>query len=486
MSRRAQAGGMLHPATMYLFLTGAVVLLSWICNVYGMSVMRPDTGEEIMVQSLLSPEGIRWGLRSVVANFTGFAPLGLVMVAMFGIGLGQHAGFMDACIRWILRGRACQGKVLLGVILLGLLSNVAGDAGYIILLPVAVLLFRSAGMHPAGGIVVAYVSAGCGYSANILLCTLDARLASVTREATGLADMQAGGIGPLCNYYFFAVSTLLLTGIIYVVTQRSLLPRLGNYRSEVPFAGRKCLSRKERRALQASLATGLAYILIVVLATFSPWGILRGVNGGLANSPFIESILFLVSFGVGLMGMVYGFMSGRYRSDAEVIDGLVCSMQLLGVYFVIAFFASQMFACLEYSRLDRCMVIKGAEMLSLVRFGGLGTLVLFIFFTAAANLVMVSATAKWAFMSFIFVPVLGSMDVPPEVTQCAFRIGDSATNALTPFMFYMPLALAYMHQYVPATYVQFFRYTWRYAVSMLLAWVALFVVWYLCGLPWGM
>ena len=443
-----------HPATMFFLLTLAVILLSWIFDVYGLSVLQPQTGEEIRVQSLLSPEGIRWLLRHVITNFTGFAPLGLVIVAMFGIGVAQHSGFIDACIRRGVRRPRDPWRIILLVIVLGLLSNIVGDAGYIILLPIAATLFQSVGLHPIGGIITAYVSVSCGYSANVFLSTLDPMIASVTQEAADRMNIAPGQTGPLCNYYFLFVSTFLLAFIIYHITRRSLLP---------------------------------LYIAIILWATFSSWGILRSVNGGLIRSPFIVGILFLLSFGIGLMGMVYGFASGRYRTDGDVIEGLTQPMKLLGVYFVIAFFASQMFACFEYSHLDKCIAILGANLLSSASLSSLWILILFILFTALVNLFMVSATAKWAFMSFIFVPVLASMGISPDMTQCAFRIGDSATNAITPFMFYMPLVLTYMQQYDrQSTYGSLLKYTWRYSLVILLAWTALFVLWYISGLPLGL
>ncbi len=476
-----------HPATMFFLLTLAVIFLSWIFDVYGLSVLQPETGEEIRVQSLLSPEGIRWLLRHVVTNFTGFAPLGLVIVAMFGIGVAQHSGFIDACIRRGVRRNRDPWRIILWVILLGLLSNVVGDAGYIILLPIAATLFHSAGLHPIGGIITAYVSVSCGYSANILLSTLDPMIAATTQEAADAANIAPGQTGPLCNYYFLCLSTFLLASIIYYITRKSLLPDLGEYAGDIRFSGYKQLSRKERRALIGAVVAGLFYAVVILWATFSSWGILRGVNGGLIRSPFIVGILFLLSLGIGLMGMVYGFASGRYRTDGDVIDGLTQPMKLLGIYFVIAFFASQMFACFEYSHLDKCIAIIGADLLSSVRLDSLWILILFILFTALVNLIMVSATSKWAFMSFIFVPVLAGMGISPEMTQCAFRIGDSATNAITPFMFYMPLVLTYMQQYdKQSTYGSLLKYTWRYSLLILLVWTMFFILWYVSGLPLGL
>lgn len=476
-----------HPATMFFLLTLVVIFLSWICDIYGMGVRLPQTGEYIRVQSLLSPEGIRWLLRHVITNFTGFAPLGMVVIAMFGVGLAQHSGFIDACIRRGLRNRQEKRKIILGVILLGLLSNVVGDAGYIILLPIAATLFHSVGLHPVAGIITAYASVSCGYSANVMLTTVDPLIARTTQEAALIGGVLQGSIGPLSNYYFMLASTFLIAGIVYWITRRSLIPSLGVYNGGTRFESYKQLSYKERRALLMAMFVGMLYLVLIFCLTFTSFGILRGVNGGLIHSPFIAGILFLISLGIGLIGMTYGFSSGRYRSDGDVINALAQPMKLLGVYFVIAFFAAQMFACFEYSRLDKCLAILGANLLSSVELGALPTLVLFILFSAMINLIMVSATAKWAFMAFIFIPMFARMGISPDVTQCAFRIGDSVTNPIAPFMFYMPLVLTYMQQYDKhATYGSLLKYTWRYSFYVLIAWTLLFIFWYITHLPLGL
>ena len=476
-----------HPATMFFLLTLAVILFSWIFDIYGLSVLQPQTGTEIRVQSLLSPEGIRWMLRNAVSNFTGFAPLGMVIVAMFGIGVAQHSGFINACIRGGVKNHPNQKRIIIWVILLGILSNVVGDAGYIILLPIAATLFHSVKLNPVAGIITAYVSVSCGYSANIILSTMDPLIARTTQEAALDTGVYPGNTGPLSNYYFMFISTILIAIIVYIITRRQLLPSLKEADERMEFEGYKPLSRKERRALVMAILVGGIYTVLILLATFSPWGILRGVNGGLIRSPFIMGVLFLLSLGAGIMGMVYGFSSGRYKTDGDVIEGLAQPMKLLGVYLVIAFFAAQMFACLEYSHLDKCVAIIGADFLSSIQVGSVGTLTLFILFTALINLIMVSATGKWAFMAFIFVPVFARMGISPDMTQCAFRIGDSATNAITPFMFYMPLVLTYMQQYdKQTTYGSLLKYTWRYSLAILFAWTALLIVWYLTGLPLGL
>ncbi len=476
-----------HPATMFMLLTMAVVFLSWIFDIYGLKVTLPQTGEDIRVQSLLSPEGIRWWLRNAIKNFTGFAPLGMVIVAMFGLGVAQHSGFIDVCIRIGVGNRQEKKKIILLVIILGLLSNVIGDGGYIILLPIAAMLFQWVGLNPLAGIVTAYVSVACGYSANVILSTVDPLLAHTTQEAALTLPNYQGNTEPLCNYFFMSASTVVVAAVIYWVTMRYLLPTMGKYEGDIKVEAYRPLSRKERRALVISIIVACAYVALILWLTFSSYGILRGVNGGLMHSPFIAGILFLLSLGAGITGMAYGFSSGRYRTDNDVIEGLAQPMKLLGVYFVIAFFAAQMFACFEYSHLDKCLAIMGAELLSSFEPSPLMALVLFILFTATIDLIIVSATAKWSFMAFIFVPMFIQMGVSPDVTQCAFRIGDSASNAITPFLFYMPLVLTYMRQYDrQLTYASLLKYTWRYSLSILAAWTLFFVVWYLLKLPMGM
>ena len=373
------------------------------------------------------------------------------------------------------------------VIVLGLLSNAIGDGGYIILLPIAAMLFQWVGLHPIAGIVTAYVSVACGYSANIVLSTMDPLLAHTTQEAALAQTGYQGNTEPLCNYFFMSASTVAITAIVYWITQKWLLPTLGKYEGSMKVVAYHPLSRKERRAIMISIVVAAIYVALILWLTFSSYGILRGVNGGLMHSPFIAGILFLLSLGAGITGMAYGFSSGRYRTDNDVIEGLTQPMKLLGVYFVIAFFAAQMFACFEYSHLDKCLAIMGADLLSSFEPAPLSALVLFILFTALINLIMVSATSKWAFMSFIFIPMFAQMGIAPDIAQCAFRIGDSSTNAITPFLFYMPLVLTYMRQYdKQITYGSLLKYTWRYSLGILVVWTLLFIVWYLLKIPMGL
>lgn len=476
-----------HPATMFLLLTLAVIIVSWVCDIYGLNITLSPSGEEIRVQNLLNADGMRWMLQNLITNFTNFTPLGMAVIAIFGLGLANHSGFIDACIRYSVRNhKNFSRNIIICVIALGLLSNMVGDAGYIILLPIAATMFRSAGLSPVAGIITAYISVACGYSANFFLSIIDSILSINTEKAAFAANIWDSDIGPMCNYYFFFASTIVIGFLIYYITNKSLLPSIQRGQEKISKVDYKPLSHKERRAFYLSLIIGAIYFIVFLLVATLPFGFLRGVDGGLLYSPFTMNILSILSFGIAIIGTVYGFSSGRYRNDRDVVNGLNSAVGMLSVFFVIAFFASQLYACFNYSHLDKYIAVNFASLLTSMSVSPLITLILFILFTALINLVLCSATGKWAFMSFIFIPYFAKIGVSPDVVQCAFRIGDSSTNAITPFLLYMPLVLTYMQQYNKrVTYGTLFRYTWRYTLYILIVWIILFAFWYLCGIPFG-
>lgn len=478
----------LHPATLFFILTGIIIFLSWVFEIYGLSVVMPQTGEVVQVQSVLSAEGIRWLLRHIVTNFTEFAPLGMVVVAMLGIGVAQHSGFVDACIRRSnCSATSFPRRVIIWTIALGLISNAIGDAGYIILLPISATLFRAAGLSPITGVITAYVSVACGYSANVVISTMDPLISRVTEEAAIAGNINYNSVGPLSNYYFMCASTLLIAFIIYKTTRKFALRDVDFSQLKHPLEFTKSLSHKESRALSMAIMVGVIYLLFILFSTFSSFGILRGVGGNLMRSPFIMGVLFLISLGAGLIGMIYGFSSGRYRSDKDVIEGLIQPMRILGVYFVIAFFAAQMFACFSYSKLDYCFTILLMNLISGLEISSLPYLLLFILLCGITNLIMVSATSKWGFIAFIFLPIFASQGVAPEIVQSAYRIGDSSTNAITPFLFYMPLALSYMLHYDKHTsYFSLLKRCLPYTIAVLIGWTLFFVIWFISRLPFGL
>ncbi len=474
----------LHPVTLYFIIGVLIVVSSWIGSLYGLAAIHPETGDIVRVQNLLNPEGIRWFLRNVIANFTGFAPLGMVLVAMIGIGIAQHSGLIDACLRRVLKNRQPRRGVMLCLILLGILSNVIGDSGYILLIPLSAVLFSTVGLHPIIGVLMTYVSVACGYSANFMLSTMDPLIARITQTAAEVSGITIQHIGPLCNSFFMAISVIPLTLIIYWLTKKWLFPKFKGY--EVEVKEYKPLNHREKRALTISMLVGGLYTFVILWSTFSSYGILRGVSGSLIRSPFIMGILFIISLGLVLMGITYGLSVGIYRKEKEVINGLTQSFQWMGSFLLIVFFASQMFAVFSYSNLDRLLMINGASVFNSIQVGPLMSLLLLILFTAIMNLFMVSAMEKWSIFSFFFIPFFASLGVAPEILQAAYRIGDSSTNALTPFMLYLPLILAYIQKFDDRMgYATVLRCVWPYSLAVLIVWTLLFVLWYMLGLPFG-
>lgn len=478
-----------HPASLYFLLMLIAMLCSWIAASYGVRVAHPQSGELIEVRSLMSAEGMRWLLRNLFVHFTSFKPVGLVLVGLLGLGIAQHSGFLDGLMQLILQFRPRPQVIILLVIWIGMLSNVIGDVGYLFLLPLSAKLFQSVRLSPVAGLITSYVSVASAYSANVLMGTMDPIMANTTALALEQSGISAYTSGPMSNYWFMSASFVVLSIAIYQVTVRLMIPALPSADTDlsVRHTPTSQLAPYEVRALRAAGLTGLVYAIILVLSAVLPNGFLQGVDGSLLRSPMIQSALFLVTFGLGLCGMAYGFVVGKYRNDRDLFDGMTYYTKLLGAFLVLAFFAAQLVACLQFSQLDQYIAVVSAQWMTGLSFGHHATLIIFILFCAVLNILMVSATGKWAFVAYIFVPALAAQGIAPEVTQCAYRIGDSATNGLTPLLYYIPLVLMFLQQYEPtAGFGRIISYTWKYSVAILVVWIVLFMCWLGLGIPLGM
>jgi aminobenzoyl-glutamate transport protein len=359
---------------------------------------------------------------------------------------------------------------------------VIGDAGYVVLLPLAASTFRIAGLSPLAGLMTAHIAASCGFSANILLSTTDTLLARITNEAISSSDYS---IGTMSLYLFMAASTIVLLVVIRYATTLAPLS-LVPMSADDTIVRRKPLSHREVRALTASLSVALLYAILVMVTTFTSFSILRDAGGGLLRSPFIVGILYIVALGFGLTGLTYGFVCGRFRTDRDVVGGLLHFATPLCHYLVIAFFASQMFALIGYSNIDRVLVVRSAEAFNNLRLSPTVLLLCLIVYTAAINIITASASAKWSIMAYALLPTLAAAGISTEESLCAFRIGDSVTNSVTPFMPYIPMLLALMLHYEPqATYVTMLRYVWRAVLLVFIAWTTLFFLWIVIGLSLG-
>lgn len=474
-----------HPATLFLIFALAIIVISAIAAAMDLQVTHPGTGAAVRAVSLMTIEGLHRILTQMVTNFTGFAPLGTVLVAILGIGVAEATGLIGAALRLLVLSSP-RKLLTLVIVLAGVMSNMASEIGYVLLVPLAASIFLAAGRHPIAGLAAAFAGVSGGYSANLLLGTVDPLLAGLSEEAAHIVDATYR-VNPACNYYFMFVSTFVLTAVGTWVTEKIVVPRLGEYQGEEQAGEIKPLSAEEKRGLWFALAAGLLFAAWLLWGTVPLDGFLRdSKTGGLLHSPFLSGIVALIFLGGAILGVAYGIGARTLRSDAQAMKGMGKAMETLGGYLVLVFFAAQFVAYFNWTNLGLIFAVKGAETLKATGMTGIPLIIGFVFFTSFINLFMGSASAKWAVMAPVFVPMFMLLGYSPELTQAAYRLGDSSTNIISPMMSYFALIVAFVGRYdkkagmgtVIATMLP-------YSMLFLLSWSLLLGVWLLLGLPLG-
>jgi aminobenzoyl-glutamate transport protein len=474
-----------NPATLFAAAALLVVLLSAVASALGLAVTHPATGKLITPVNLLSVEGLHHILTSLVGNFTAFAPLGTVLVAMLGIAVAEGAGLIGAALKLLVLS-APRRLLTLTIVFAGVMSNTGGEVGYVLLLPLSAMVFLAVGRHPIAGLAAAFAGVSGGYSANLLLGTIDPLLAGLTEEAAHIID-PAYRVNPAANYYFMAVSTFVIAAAGTVITERVVVPRLGEYQGEEKAEALGRLTREERRGLWAALAAALVLTGLVLWGLVPADGFLRDrETGDVLHSPFMKGIVAMIFVGGLVVGLAYGFAAGTVRSDTDVVKSMSKSMETLGSYMVLVFFAAQFVAFFTWTNLGLIVAVEGAEIL---KASGLGTVPLIVAFVATAatvNLVMGSASAKWAIMAPVFVPMFMLLGYTPEFTQAAYRVGDSVTNIVSPMMSYFALIVAFLQRYDKKAGMGTLVATMLpYTVTFFIVWTLMLVVWALAGWPVG-
>ncbi len=484
LDRLETAGNRLpHPTTLFIILCGVVLLLSAVCGETTLHAVHPVDGRIIPAVNLLDTAGIQRILTEMVDNFTGFAPLGVVLVAMLGIGVMEHSGLIAALLRRLVGG-ASSRMLTATVVFAGVLSSIAADAGYVVLVPLAGMLFANAGRNPLAGIAAAFAGVSGGFSANLLLGPVDAMLSSISTEAARIIDPDYR-VELTANYWFMATSTLLITLIGTWVTEKLVLPRLPAWHGERETVTEEIPdSRAGLRAAGFTLAIGVTLLLC---ATVPIDGLLRNPQtGSLLRSPFIDGLVPILFLLAAASGLAYGVTAGTMRNDREFVQSMEKTMATMGTYLVLMFFAAQFVAWFSWSNLGVILAIKGAFFLSALEPDPVVLMVLFIFLIAALNLLIGSASAKWSLIAPIFVPMFLLAGVPAEMTQAAYRIGDSSTNIITPLMPYFGIVVAFVQRYEPEAGVgTIIALMLPFSICFLLAWSLLLAVWLTVGIPLG-
>ena len=478
------------PAVLFVLALLLTWVLSALLSGVSFSEIDPRSGKPIEVQNQLSGAALAAFLAGMVQTFVSFPPLGVVLVALLGTGVAEHTGLIQAALRAVL-GVTPRSLLTPMVVLTGILSHVATDAGYVLVIPLGGIIFAAAGRHPLAGIAAAFAGVSGGFGANFIPSGIDPLLQGFTQAAAHIID-PSRMVNPLSNWFFTATSGVLLVGLGWLITDRFIEPRLRRSTpvdADVEAApSMERLAPREKRGLVLSMGIFGLLLVALVLASLPGTSPLRSPQGELTafTAPLMRAIVPLIFLLFLVPGIVYGYVSGSAKSHRDIIAGMSKSMSSMGYYLVMAFCAALFTQAFAQSNLGALLALKGAALLQQLAVPAGVTVVAIVLLTATVNLLVGSASAKWALLAPIFVPMLMKVNIAPELTQAAYRLGDSTTNIITPLMPYFPLVVVYCQRYFKRTGIgTLVSLMLPYTVVFLVSWIALFLAYWALGLPLG-
>lgn len=474
-----------HPATLFAILAGLIIVVSGIMAAIGVTVEDPIKGETVTVFNLMSSEGIQYIFENFVTNFTGFAPLGTVLVTMLGIGVAERSGLISAMLRGLVTS-VPSSMITAALVFAGIMSSMAADAGYVVLVPLGAVLYAGLGRHPLAGLAAAFAGVSAGFSANLSLTALDPLLADLTIEAVKNSAFPeyAGQIQYTMNYFFMVASVVLLTLVGTWVTNRFVEPRLGNYQGEVE-EEINYLTKSEKKGLILSFLSLLVTLGLLSLLIAFEWSPLRN-NEDILMSPFFFNLVPSIFLAFFIPGLVYGIVTKNIKNDKDVANQLNETMETMGSFIVLSFFAAQFVGFFAKTNLGRILAIKGAEFLDSTGINDFRVVILFIIVASLINLVMGSASAKWAIMAPVFVPIMMRIGYSPEFTTLIYRIADSTTNVISPLMTYFAIVIAFAQKYDKRVGIGTLISTMLpYSIAFFIAWLIMLIIWVVVGIPIG-
>lgn len=473
-----------QPVTLFAILIGIVLVLSWIFGTLGLSAEHPSPAitEPIRAVNLLNADGIQRILTSMVEVFAKFPPLGLVLVVMLGIGVAERSGLISIALR-VFVSKVPKSLITFSIVVAGMVSSVAADAGYVVLIPLGAAIFKGMGRHPLAGLAAAFAGVSGGFGANFLPTGLDPMMAAFTQSAATIMD-PAYTVNPLSNYFLMAASVPLVGLAGTWVTERIIVPRLGTYQGEDEEEFNNTFRKEEKRGLLWAGVTVMVMLILIAVMIIPANGVLRADDGSL--NPFYNSIVPLMFILFFLAGLVYGLIAKTIKGDKDVSKMTAEAMGTMGGYIVLAFVAAHLVEFFIWSNLGSILAISGAAALQNIGFVGIPLLVAFILVSSGINLIIGSASAKWAILAPIFVPMLMLMGYSPETTQAAYRIGDSYSNILTPLLPYFPLVIVFAQKYVKNVGIgTIISVMLPYAIAFMVVRIPMFIAWILLNIPLG-
>ncbi|OOC02619.1 AbgT family transporter [Amycolatopsis azurea] len=477
-----------HPFWLFVILSGVLALASWGLSAAGVSALNPATGKTIEAKNLLSAEGVRMMVTDAVKSYTSFPPLGTILVVMLGVAVAERSGLLAAVLRSGV-SKVSPRWVTFALAFTGMVSHVASDAAYVVLIPLGALAFRAVGRSPILGIVVAFVSISAGYDASPLITPTDAILSGLTTAAAQTID-PSYSVTPLANYFFSLASSIVLAVVITLVTEKILARRAAEMPvdddAEEDDLGSLQLTRQERRGLLAALIALAVFVVALVLAVLPASSPLRGKGGSIVESPLLTSISVILALGFLAAGWAYGKVAGTVTSSRDIPGFMAHGFREMAPILVLFFAISQFLAYFKWTGIGEITAINGAGLLKSAGVSGPVIMLGILVVVTLVNLIVTSGSAQWALIGPVFVPMLMLLDIPPETTQALYRIADSCTNAITPMSPYFVMALGFLQRYRRSAGIgTLFSMTVPLSFALLVVWTLLFFVFWVFGIPLG-
>jgi para-aminobenzoyl-glutamate transporter family len=519
-----------HPVMIFLILIGLIIVLSAVFAAIGVQVTYevaeplPVVAEQTYdggtyypsleaydqhppvethaqtteIRSLLTADGIRFIFTSAVTNFTNFGVVGVILVAMLGVGLAERAGLIGALIRKLV-AVAPKWALTFIIVFLGIVSSIASDAGYLVLIPLGAVAFMSVGRHPLAGLAAAFAAVGATFGVNVLITPVDGIVTEVTNESAALVD-PARTIGLTANLFFGIGSTLFLAFLITFITEKVIEPRLGKFSGSAPATGLgddvapdgpgapEESEGDMARGLRFALWGFLAVMAVLLVLTVPPNGILRNPETGslVEDSPLMDSLIFIIMLIFLVCGVCYGSGAGTLKGSSAAMDAITKTFAGLGGLIFMLLVIAQFIAYFNYTNMATVVAVKLAEWLESANIGPLWLLIGFIVVTLILDIIIPGVIPKWAIFAPVFVPLFLRLGVAPQTVLAAYRVGDSPMNVVTPLMVYLPfivlLAQKYRKEAGVGTVVSLMI---PYTLIVSAAWTLFFVAWYLLGIPLG-
>lgn len=483
-----------HPIALFALLALTIIAVSAICAALGVSA----TGElisggelketTVTAVSLLNKEGLVYIFTNAVKNFTTYAPLGMVLVAMLGVGVAEQSGLINALLK---RTVQVTPKALITpvIVFLGVMSNIASDAGYVILIPLGAMVFRAYGRHPMAGLAAAFCGVSGGFSANLLVGTLDPLLAGISQTAVTIID-PGYEVAVMGNYYFMVVSTFLITILGTIITDKLVEPRLevfGGHLLAKEDDSLTNITQDEKRGLTRAGIAALVYVGLIVAACIPSGSFFRNEAGELlGKTPLIDSVVVLIALLFFVPAVAFGKTVGTLKNHREVCGAMAKAMATMGSFLALAFVSAQFINYFNYTKLGTIIALNGANFFKSINIGLIPLMVIFVLFSAFMNLFMGSASAKWNILAPVFVPMFMLLGYSPELCQLAYRIGDSCTNIITPMMTYFAVIVVFAQRYDKKAGIGTITATMLpYSICFLVCWTIMMIIWLSIGLPIG-